>query len=255
MAINPDQPLVQGDFNYRLGNPAANSAWNDSDICVMAGDRIQLVSMAVFSLTSGTVDVVPDGTANMGAGYLPHWVYKPKWARKEDIHVINHVTENQRWAVDRGFRALNGNIGAGPVIRVDLEDLYCPWDGTVTVEGGSGPSSAPTSCVITISYLWDQTRRLNRYPVDTRVKYKHTLSFVNAFNESTAFPVNRPVRADQVWCPSNATGTVLILDNGPGSTQCQVTVNGEDGAAQLCSYTRVTALNQGVPQIVFGIPL
>jgi hypothetical protein len=255
MGITPDTPLSPADANYTPGVISANTAWKEN-ICVVAGDRIELLQFILTPDAAGGGNLRPDGTPGFGAGFMPHWRYTPKWARKQDLN------ENAFWEDKVGgpggatklWRAANGNLGARPVIRVDLDDLYCPWDGEISVEGGTGPLSTPTSTQLVVSYLWDQTHRSRRVAADTRVKYRHRLTFWNPFNADSgaALPIQIPVRADSVWTPDTQQ---LVLDNGAGTFSSTVTVSGESGLSPVTGFTRVTAVAAHVPCITFGITL
>jgi hypothetical protein len=246
MAITSDAPLNPADANYTPG-AVANLAWKEN-ICVVAGDRLELVN---FILVPADGNLQPDGTPGKGAGYMPHWRYTPKWAHKQDLNEDGfwHEKVGNGAAGTKLWRAANGNIGARPVIRVDLADLYCPWDGEVSVEGGMGPSGRPTSTQLVVSYIWDQTNRARRVPVDTRVKYPHRLTFRNTPVDK---PITIPVKATAVWTPDTQT---LVLDNGPRTFSSAVTVSGESGKAPTSGFTRVTASGGTIPCIIFGIPV
>jgi hypothetical protein len=252
MAITPDTALSTQDANYTPG-AVANVAWKEP-LCVLAGDRIELVNFILTPDAAHGGNLQPDGTPGYGRGFMPHWKYTPKWAHKQDLNEEGFWDEHNRKGSGavKLWRAANGNIGARPVIRVDLDDLYCPWDGEVSVEGGMGASKAPTGTQLVVSFLWDQTGRVPRIPVDTRLKYKHRLTFWNPFNgEQVALPITIPVRADAVWTPTPQT---LVLDNGPGTFSVTVQVSGESGLSPVSGFTRVTAVG-AVPAVIFGITL
>jgi hypothetical protein len=251
MAITPDTALTPSDANYTPG-AVANLAWKEN-LCVVAGDRIELVNFILDPPASRGGNLQPDHTPGYGRGFSPHWRYTPKWAHKQSLNENGLWNENGiASSVPKLWRAANGNIGARPVIRVDLNDLYCPWDGEVSVEGGMGASNAPKGTQLVISYIWDQTGRVPRIAVDTRLKYKHRLTFWMPYEEdAVGLPITIPVRADAVW--TSATST-LLLDNGPGTFAVLVTVSGESGKSPVSGFTRVTP--QGaVPAVIFGITL
>jgi hypothetical protein len=262
MAIQPDLPLPHDEANYTPGQSDAIAAWKER-ICVVAGDRIELVNFTLFNPAAGPVNLQPDGTAGFGAGFMPHWTYIPKWAHKQDLN------EEEFWAALNGgrspgpgsvgapakklWRAANGNIGAPPVVRVDLTDLYCPWDGVVGVQGGMGPTAAPTSNRMVVSYIWDQSGRVPRQPVDTRVRYRHRLTFRNPFNiDGFGLPITIPVRATKVWTETTQT---LKLDNGAGTFGITATITGEGQAMPTSGFTRVLPVSSSVPDVIFEILL
>jgi hypothetical protein len=246
------------------------------NVCVYAGDRIILVSETLTNPAGAMQpDVVPDGTAGQGAGYMPHWVYRPYWCRRQDVF---DPPVDAGGNVVKLYDGVNGPAGVGPTIRVDLQYLYCPWAGTVTIEGGSGPPSG-IACPILLSFLWDQQARqrsgwwgtaaeiarrirgetrnwspvkMPRFPVDARLAARMTLTFYNAFAGGRALSIERPECASSVWTPDQQ---VLILDNGPGTTSVTVTVNGESNRAELGCFSRVTANAGNVAMIIFGIEL
>jgi hypothetical protein len=277
MAIQGDPPVSTGQLAlpYTLGNRAFIQP-----ICVAAGDRLMNVGTQP---TTGGVDggdVVPDGTAGMGAGYSPHWAYRPAWKRTEDLAdpPLGGVL----------FDGLNGNAAVGPTIRVDLQHLYCPWAGVVTVEGGATPAGQPAPTILLISYAWDQQGRQRQRWEDTVVRLatmvrqffspfgifkgeplkfprlpfdmrfpadvnSHTLTFFNALDSNgNPLPVQRPALATTVWTPDPQ---VLVLDNGPGTTPSIVRVNGQSNRTELGQYTRVRITGSITSPIIFGINL
>jgi hypothetical protein len=269
MAIFPDKTPPPLADSYTPGT----QAWLQP-ICVAAGDRLYFISQTLTDPNGvGGMDLRPDGTPNQGAGYMPHWVYRPHYPRLQDVRDPPDGAKL--------YDGINGNAGPGPVIRVDFQFLYCPWAGVVTIEGGRGSVANPTSFPLLIAYGWDQSGRqrqnwaeritdvvrrvvsplhrtdpikMPRVPVDMRAYIRHTLTFVNAFNplDGTALSINRPEMADSVWTPDPQS---LILDNGVGTSSCTVPVFGESNRAMLGGFSRVTASGARVPQIIFGIDL
>ncbi len=258
-------------FPYTLNSTSgAAGATGFQPICVHAGDRLYLVSQT----PNGTV--IPDGTADFGAGFMPHWVYRPLWPRTEDAG--DPPFDPLTGAIDHKFDGLNGNSAEGPEIRVDLEYLYCPWAGTVKIEGGRGLVDPIT--IIQIAYAWDQgarqrggwwtffmemMNRLNggvrrntpirvpRIPVDARLLLPHTLTFWNAFNDGGApLSIKRPQMSDSVWTPDSQQ---LVMDNGAGTGSTTVRTNGYGNRAPLGPYSRVTAVSNSVGCIIFGVTL
>lgn len=263
MAINATgMPLT---IPYKPAAAGADAQPPIQGICVHAGDRIMLVSNR---LTTGNVS--PDGTAGAGAGYMPHWVYTPYWSRLQDVN------EPPNGGEVKLYDGLNGNAALPPTIRADLAYLYCPWAGLVTIEGGAGTGGA----TIEIAYAWDQQARQRqkwwdlpaqiltrlarpqgtfgalkfpRLPVDMRKQFSTTLTFWNAYDGfNRPLPIQRPHMAVAVWTPDSNR---LILDNGAGTTSSTVQVNGQSNAAPLGPFSRVTAVSDSVPCIIFGLGL
>src|SRR5262245_45596454 len=208
---------------------------------------------------------------------MPHWVYRPMWAREQDVNDPPVRPDGKIQSIEGG---LNGNAGVGPVIRCDLQYLYCPWNGVVNVEGGAGTQITGAPTVIELAWAWDQTGRqrqswwraisailnairgiqsamialkLPRVPIDGRISQEMTLTFQNAFTvDGNPLSILRPEMASTVWTPDQHT---LILDNPAGGPTCTVRTNGRQNAAQLGPWSRVTAADKNVGQIIFGIEL
>lgn len=262
MAINPTADVPSLALTYVLGKQNA-----PTNICVAAGDRLYLIQMVANG------DVAPDGTVGAGAGYMPHWAYRPEWPRLQDVD-----DPPQGATLING---LNGNAATGPTIRVDLAYLYCPWAGQVTIEGGQGLQGNGSPTEIVIAYGWDQQSRQRqgwwkifheaalrimghsrrdgplrfpRVPMDMRGFVKMTLTFWNSAPTGSPFalPIARPQMCDSAWTPETEQ---LVLDSGTGTTSTTVRTNGESNRAPMGGYSRVTAGNIPNNCIICGITL
>jgi len=270
MAVNEDASPIPNFLTYTPGL----KQWIQP-ICVEAGDRLYLAAPMVLQDPQGLggADVVPDGTAAQGIGYMPHWAYRPIWMRQQDV---NAPPAPGTKLAD----GLNGIASVGSTIRVDLGELYCPWAGTVTIEGGQGPLIAgvrTNAFPLTVAYGWDQKSRqhqrwwwptsvetinrllglpappahgrLPRVPTDARLLIRHTLTFWNCPDGT---PIQRPAFATSVWTPDQQG---LILDNGVGTTFTVVRVFGEANRAPLGAYNRIVTVGGTNHCIICGIDL
>ncbi len=273
MAINVDARPAPLSYPYMPAVSGAAAQPPTQSICVQAGDRLFLIANV---LTDG--NVLPDGTTGAGAGYMPHWVYRPFWCRTQDVNQppADRAASGTRDPV-KLYDGLNGNASVGPTIRVDLGYLYCPWAGVVCIEGGRAAGASGT-CIIQMAWGWDQQARQRqrwwelpmeliaritgtsravgpikfpRLPVDGRLIAETTLTFYNAHNvDGTALAINRPQGADKVWTIDQQS---LTLDNGAGTLSSTVRTNGEANGAPLGGFSRVTAVATNVTPIVFRI--